>query len=410
MTMRVILETLVIGLMLAGASARASDMARPLIGQPSLDGLAGAIGRYEAIAAAGGWRPIPEGPALRHGMDGERVRLLRARLRATGDLATAAVAAAFDAALEGAVKRFQRRHGLIASGIVYRSTLDVLNVPASARLAQLNENRVRLRALLANDTDERYVLVNIPGYALEAVADGRVELRSRVVVGAREAPTPELATVIPSMTFMPDWRLPRGVVAREVMPLLRNEQEELARLGIRTFRVADGERQEIDPATVNWHAPPDDRFVFRQDPGPLNVLGAVRLNMPNDRVILLHGTPHEDSFERIERTFSAGCVRVERILDLSAWLLRDTRGWDRARIDRTIVEGRKRTVVMPASVPVRLVYLTVWVDGAGIVQFRPDIYQRDRWADPPLAATPMNDRIAAEIALSDAQDAGRSRR
>ena len=156
-----------------------------------LNAVSAAIERYEKIVANGGWPLVPTGKMLRAGDDDPRVAILRKRLRISGDMPADAsyyYAETFDAELEAAVKRFQRRQGLRPTGRIEQSVFPVLNVTADQRLAQLKLNYERLRALMSG-VEERYVLVNIPAFQLEAVDKYEVQLRHRVIVGRPERQT-----------------------------------------------------------------------------------------------------------------------------------------------------------------------------------------------------------------------------
>jgi murein L,D-transpeptidase YcbB/YkuD len=371
----------------------------PLISPQSLVALAEAVQRYKSIADAGDWQRLPSGSALRLGASGQRVVLLRERLKRTHDLSETGRAAGqrFDQGLKKALMRFQRRHGLVPSGVVYHDTRSALNVPVSSRLKQLRENYSRLLYLVENNISAANVVVNVPGFELEAVAQGRVALRSRVVVGHPKTPTPALISAITSLTLLPEWRVPARLAARDIIPLLQWDRGTYQRLGMRAFAVSNGQREEIDPSTINWFRADRSKISFRQNSGPRNVMGLVRINMPNDRMILLHDTPKRELFRHIAPAFSAGCVRVNRVFDLAVWLLRNQPDWDRAQIEKAISAGKKKTVPLSAAVPVRLVYLTAWKRD-GTIHFRPDIYGRDTLDTAMRAAAHNNRKTLAKAA------------
>jgi murein L,D-transpeptidase YcbB/YkuD len=117
--------------------------------------------------------------------------------------------------------------------------------------------------------------------------------------------------------------------------------------------------------------------MLRQPPGPNNALGRVKFMFPNSHSVYLHDTPNRDLFERSERAFSSGCIRIEDPLGLAALLLEGQSPWNRAAIDSTVRAGKTREVRLARPVPVLLSYWTAWVDRNGVLQVRPDIYGRD---------------------------------
>jgi murein L,D-transpeptidase YcbB/YkuD len=118
-------------------------------------------------------------------------------------------------------------------------------------------------------------------------------------------------------------------------------------------------------------------YRIRQEPGEMNALGRVKFMFPNKFSVYLHDTPARELFGENSRAFSSGCIRLERPLDLAALLLHDDPQWSREQIDAFVGNGVERMVRLPQPIPVHLLYWTVWVDDAGALQFRDDIYGRD---------------------------------
>jgi murein L,D-transpeptidase YcbB/YkuD len=147
---------------------------------------------------------------------------------------------------------------------------------------------------------------------------------------------------------------------------------------------------EVDPTTVNWAGDEARRYTFRQDYGPWNALGLVRLDMPNKFIVYMHDTPMKDLFAQDERAFSAGCIRVQEIFPLASWILSGESGWSIERLQQAASSGQKQTIRIGRPVPVYFVYLTAWVS-EGVLNYRNDLYNRDRAA--PMAAP--TDRVAA---------------
>lgn len=346
-----------------------------IVSAAAIQGLSNAIAVYERAAASTVWPAIPSSKAIRPGDADDAVVLVRRRLAATGEYrGPVADDPTYDGALEAAVRKFQANNGLEPNGIIYGVTARLMSVSAEARLQQLRVNLVRMQELLPRLATPRYVLVNTASFEAQGVANGRVEVASRVIVGKRQSPTPTVSATLQAVNILPFWNVPPGIAGRAVIPAVRKDPSYLTRERIRVFSTFGGE--EIRPELVNWFAPGTERYIFRQDPGPQNALGVLRLDMPNKYIVYMHDTPMKQLFGEYERAFSAGCVRVEGVVDFGAWLLAGQGGWTRAAIEKAIADGQQKTIKLPAPVPVHFVYLTALVRN-GEVQFRNDLYGRD---------------------------------
>lgn len=338
-----------------------------------------AIARYQQIASSGGWGTIPGTRMIRPGDDDERVPYVRRRLIMSGDLRSQQgyQSYAFDGELEVAVRRFQERHGLRVSGRVDQPTLQAMNIPAQARMAQLRLNQQRVRDLIGQRMEEKYVLVNVPGFQLEAVERHNVEQRHRVIAGKPERQTPSVKATIRALNFFPYWRVPDSVATLDLMPRLVKEPEYLAKEQIRVL-TGSFNGPEIDSSNIDWRQADASRIKFRQDPGPQNALGLVRIDMPNEHGVYMHDTPMKKLFEQRARGFSAGCVRIQDVFDLAAWIARDEpAGLTRERIDGILAGGQAVDITLTRPIPVYFAYITAWAEPNGRVEFRPDIYGRD---------------------------------
>ena len=337
-----------------------------------------AIVRYQTIADRGGWPTVPGTKMIRPEDDDERLPILRRRLAVTGELKEAGGAGySFDSALELAVRKFQENHGLRVSGRVDKPTLLALNVPAQARAQQLKLNLGRLRELMATRIEDRYVLVNPPAFQLEAVERGEVQQRHRVIAGRVERQTPVVKATIRALNFFPYWRVPDSVATLDLIPKMRKEPEYIAKEKIRVL-TRDFNGPEIDQASVDWNTATAAQIKFRQDPGPQNALGLMRIDMPNSEGVYMHDTPMKQLFQQRARAFSAGCVRVQDVFKLGEWIARHEVGWDQpGRIDAIIESGQALDLTLTHQLPVYFTYITAWAEPGGSVQFRPDLYGRD---------------------------------
>jgi murein L,D-transpeptidase YcbB/YkuD len=316
---------------------------------------------YRTFAARGGWPAVPAGASLHLGDKDERVAALRTRLEASADLTFLDPALPplepghFDGSLAAAVRVFQERQGLDVDGVVGPATLGALNVTAADRVAQLAANLERWR-WLPRDLGERYVMPNIAGFLLDVVESGKPVLSMRIVVGKPYTRTPMFTATLKHVVLNPYWNVPASILKNEVLPKVRRDPGYLAR-----------ENMEMLPGGK-----------VRQRPGANNALGRIKFLFPNRFNVYLHDTPSRSLFGRTVRTFSHGCIRIEKPLDLAEYLLRGDPAWTREKIESRLGDGRERWIAVPRPLPVHVVYWTAWVDAAGVLQFRKDVYGRDR--------------------------------
>jgi murein L,D-transpeptidase YcbB/YkuD len=361
-----------------------------------------ALAAYRALAAGGGWAPVPPGPELGPGATGERVAALRARLAATGDLPPAAggkssagaASAVYGPDVAAAVARFRARHGLEAGQTVDAATLSALDVPVGERIRQLEINLERWR-WLPGDLGGRYVLINVPDFRLQVVEGGRVVLAMRVIVGKAHSKTPVFSDQMTYLVLNPSWTLPDSIVTHEIAPQVAAHPDYLQRKGLQVVKVrGKGEDESafdvahLDAARVAELGRPGSPYRLRQPPGGDNPLGRIKFMFPNRFDVYLHDTPSGKLFARTERDFSHGCVRLEKPLELAEYLLRDNPRWTPQAIADTIASGRLTTVAVPRPLPVHILYLTAWVDKDGTVEFRDDVYGHDAALAAALAAEP----------------------
>ncbi|MDF1501338.1 L,D-transpeptidase family protein [Roseisolibacter sp. H3M3-2] len=369
---------------------------------PSDDGyatLVGALGRYRGIAAAGGWPLVPEGPTLRPGASTPHLAALRARLTAEGYLSRGGAVGAgestavnpvlrtgaengtyvgtYGGGLAVAVAHFQARHGLAVDSVVGPRTRAALNVPAERRARQVAANLERYR-WLPPAMGERYVVVNVPAFRLDAYEGERRMLSMRVVVGSELASrrTPIFSDSMSYVQFGPFWNVPRSIAVNEILPSARRDRGYLARNGYEIVRGWGDGAPVVDPWELSDGALFSSRYRVRQRPGPSNALGRVKFMFPNEYAVYLHDTPAQALFDRRERAYSHGCVRVADPAALARFVLAERAGWTAERIDETLREGRRVRVSLPAKIPVYLIYLTAFDEG-GEVAFRDDLYDHD---------------------------------
>jgi L,D-transpeptidase YcbB len=347
----------------------------PTLSSGNIAATKAAIQRYQGIVAQGGWPMVPS--VMKPGSSGQGVVTLHRRLEISGDLVGRSIPDEYDAALTEAVKIFQRRHALPPTGTVDGVTIKAMNVPAVVRLAQLQAGLKRLQ-VLAPTAPARYVVVNIPAAQVEAVESGQVVLRHAAVVGKPERASPELSSKIQEINFNPYWYVPKSIIYKDLVPkareFTRRGQDFLAAYHMQAF---DAAGNPIDSRQINWNGTEVYNYQFRQLPWTDNSLGFIKINFPNKDAVYMHDTPLKSLFGRTERFDSSGCVRVHNVEQLTAWILRDTPGWDINRIHSMKQTGEQIDVKLTKPIPVYFAYISAWGLPDGSVQFRPDIYNQD---------------------------------
>jgi len=351
----------------------------PFVSEAAIVGLQQAIERYRHIVAGGGWPQVSGNVTLRPGDTGAEIATIRKHLIIEGDLPPgSSLSPRFDAEFRDGLARFQIRNGLRVSGFVDQRTLRALNVTAAERLRQLETNVPRIQKLMKINKAPRYVLVNVPAFTAQAVQKGQLALESAVVVGKPSRATPQVTAKIIEVNFYPTWSVPDSVARKDLIPAIRKNP---AYFYEQKFNVMKSwGAPPLDPGQVDWASPQVASYKFRQDPGPQNALGVVRINMPNKDSVYMHDTPLKRLFSQSARAFSSGCVRVESVYQLAAWLL-DDQGWTLSKVEAQVASGKKINVKLKRSVPVHFVYLTAFANSNGVAQFRPDIYGRDAGDD-----------------------------
>jgi murein L,D-transpeptidase YcbB/YkuD len=339
---------------------------------------------YRGIAETGGWGKLVGSRKIAKGDSGERILALRNRLIRSGDFRSkeSPEVDLFGDELENAVRRFQGRHGLAQDGVVGPATSEALNVPVEDRIRQIEVNMERWR-WLPQTLGTRYLFVNIANFELGVMEDSQRVMSMRAIVGKPYQRTPAFNAKMTYLVLNPYWNVPSDIARKEMLPLIKKDPEYLHKNNIRVFSGRDSDRKEVNPADVDWTSFTSGNFpyFFRQDAGPKNALGSIKFMFPNRFNVYLHDTPHRELFNRTVRPFSHGCIRVEKALELAEYLLAKDSRWTRETILEALDGSVDRAVKIPDPIEVYILYWTAWVDEDGTVQFRNDIYGRDK----PLA-------------------------
>jgi len=329
---------------------------------------------YRAMAESGGWPEIPQGASIKPGGSDARIPEIRRLLAMAGDYAGAAsTSPVYDAALVAAVTAFQTRNGLEAKGLIGKQTLIAMNLPPAERARQIMLNMERWR-WMPEQLGDYHFMVNLAAFELHEVRSLEIVDRMDVVVGAVATQTPEFSDEMEYVEINPTWTVPYSIATGEMLPKLRADPYAYA-MDFDLFM-----NGKIAPwGTVDWFAYGRGNFpfTFRQRPGPKNALGKVKFMLPNTHNIYLHDTPSKEKFLATARAFSHGCIRLSRPIDLLYTLVGGIARWPEARIKAALASFKTIQVPLPERIPVHLIYATAF-DGINGIEFRPDVYGRDR--------------------------------
>jgi murein L,D-transpeptidase YcbB/YkuD len=318
---------------------------------------------------------IPNGPAPKIGMQDERVPQLRERLGLPADSDTN-----YDKALAAAVKKFQQEHEIKPTGTLTSATIEALNGrrpdrPTDTILANMERWR-----WMPHDLGKTYVIVNLPDYTLRVFHDGKQMWMTKIVDGKPTMPTPIMTAEMKFITVNPTWNVPPSIVAKEYLPALAQDPTILERMGLNVSHNPDG--------TIHISQPPGDK----------NALGRLRFNFPNKFLVYQHDTPDKNLFAADRRAYSHGCMRVQdpvKYAEVLLSLVRPSEGYTQDRIRRMFGSGEV-DIQFPKFVPVHLTYQTAFVDDQGKLEFREDVYGRDKAL---LAILKGDERKVADIPI-----------
>nr|WP_314258427.1 L,D-transpeptidase family protein [uncultured Devosia sp.] len=359
----------------SAAAIQAIDTVEPILSYDTANNLQMAIAQYQPFVERGGWEQVPqETYGVTMGVARDGVVQLKRRLLSSADMPMVeSVNDVMDAPTDAALRRFQARHGLQVNGQVDEATWYALNVPAETRLHQLQLNLLRVQAM-APALAERYVVVNIPAAFIETVEGGMVAKRHTAVVGRIDRQTPILKSRIHQINFNPFWNVPVSIIRRDLIKYMNENPSYLTEQKIRIY---DGSGRELQPTEINWQTEEAVNYNFRQDPGPLNSMGNVKINFHNPHAVYLHDTPTKGLFGDNARFYSSGCVRVDQVQDFVGWVLRDTSGWGSGEIGTVFSTGERKDVDVRNPVEIHTTYISAWANRNGVVSFRDDVYEFD---------------------------------
>lgn len=346
---------------------------------------------YRALLDQGGWLAIKDGDAIEQGDTDPRVTLLRNRLAKEGyiqpfseapdlrglELSENKVNKAADLMDEGltnALKDFQRRHGLEADGVLGGNTLEALNESPESKIDRIADTMYRWR--IQGDMGERYIWANIPSYTAEGWTGATREISQKTIVGKERFATPEFSDRVEYVVANPKWFVPISITRRQKLPKMRKDPNYADR---HNYTITDRKTGEmVDPLAVDWtEKGVAKKYRFVQGPGEGNALGEMKIIFPNQYSVYLHGTPGKHLFDRAQRAFSSGCVRLEDPVAMAKWIAKEDENVSRSDIAEAMEEGDREKFLLDEKLPVHITYFTVTANDDGNLNFWRDIYDRD---------------------------------
>ena len=281
----------------------------------------------------------------------------------------------FTESLKTAISNFQQRLGLPETGILNVNTIAEMNKTVDFRIKQMLLNLERLR-WVPIEIENDYLLVNIPEYKLHIFKDKKILWETNVVVGKEAKQTTIFKGHISRIMLNPYWNIPNSIVNSEIIPGIKRDRNYLSK---NNMEVVSFKGEPMNESNINWNNYTIKKvpFIIRQKPGKNNALGEMKFLFPNSYSIYLHDTPSKGLFDRNERDFSHGCIRVENPKKLMMYLLENDKTWNKQKIDKVLKTDTETGISVKPNMPVYIAYFTAWVDHKGNLNFRNDIYNLD---------------------------------
>jgi len=286
----------------------------------------------------------------------------------------------YDDDLASAVMAFQKENGLVPDGIIGPQTISVLNRGKKAKMKQIVANLERLR-WLDDARPERYLLVNIPSQQLWAVENGEIVEQMDVIVGLPYRQTKSFTTLVTGIRFNPTWTVPQRLKMEDFLPRLKENPGYLYDKGMEVIRGHGREAVTLDPYSIDWHsisAAEMGQIRMVQSPGDHNALGRIRVLMPNPYNIYLHDTNHPEYFDRTPRFLSSGCIRLSKPETIARFVLKNRPDWSDEKMNETIRRGRMTDIGIDETLPVYILYQTIWLEDDGRLVYGSDAYRQDQ--------------------------------
>ena len=336
--------------------------------------------RYRELASTAKSSQISEGKTIHPGETDNRLPAIRQHLVLTGELDEFSDSESYDDETVEAVKQYQARHGLAVDGVIGKGTITELNVPFEYRVRQIEMNLERFR-WTDHDLGEKHIIVDIPAYTAVTMDNDEAIFDMPVIVGKHFHETPVFSETIKYVVINPYWTITPSIARNEMLPKLRKDPGYLKKKHISLFR-GWSDNKEIDPWTIDWNKVSRkemNKYRLRQNPGPWNALGVLKMVFPNKHSVYMHDTPNHNLFDRSVKAFSHGCIRMDEPVKQAALVLSETdSSWTEERINEVVKSGKRTVVRLKEPMPVHILYQTAWSDKKGDMHFVRDVYGRDK--------------------------------
>ena len=344
---------------------------------------------YEKITSHS-WPTLSINKTILAGKSSPQIPVIRQRLITLGDYnGSHNSEQTLDYRLQNAVKHFQWRHGLSITGNINQKTIAALNVSPRQRLSQLRTSMNKWEKL-PSDIGNHYIRVNVPSFDLNIIKDGEKVLNMRVIAGKPSRPSPELYSKVETIAFNPKWNIPTKITKKDIIPKVLKDPEYLAKNNIQIYTDWRRGSPTIYPEEINWESAAKEKdlhFRLSQKPGNNNALGKVKFIFLNKEDVYMHDTPQKNLFDKIQRAFSSGCIRVEEPFRLAEYFLQEQPEYDQQTVNEILANNKTKYVRMKNPVPIYITYITAWVDSEGRSHFREDIYKKDTTSEPHTPAS-----------------------
>lgn len=318
------------------------------------------LNKLLSVQKSGGWPALPVLPKrYRAKTDSVLIGRLKKRLIIDGVLLPGDTSGTPTPSLRAAVKKANAQFGYSHNTVLTANLLKELNVPVEARIRQVLINLQRMR-WMPELPAKKSILVNIPAFEMQVRESGRPAFDMDIITGKEGHSTVVFSGSLNQVVFSPYWNLPDSIVKKEILPQLAKNKDYL-------------EAQHMEQTGERKGLP-----VIRQVPGEWNELGKVKFLFPNSQHIYFHDTPHKWLFNKDQRAYSHGCIRLAEPKKLAIFLLKDVPGWTSASIDSAMNSEQEKNVRLTEPVPVFIYYYTAWAGEDGVGQYRKDIYGHDR--------------------------------
>ncbi len=317
---------------------------------------------------------IPEGKLIRPGESSPRVILIRKRFQELGyTINSNAPDSLYNSDLEKIVKDFQKTRGLEIDGLLGNSTIRNLNTTREDRYHQLLVNMERWR-WYPRDLGDHYIIINVANFALQVVKNGDTVRTHKIMVGTQARKTPVFSDEISYIVYNPTWTIPPTIKKNDVIPGSKRDSEYLNKKHLKAY---DRQGNIVNPSTIDWSSSAALNYTYRQQAGPANPLGLVKIIYPNKYMIYLHDTPSKALFDKNIRAQSSGCVRVQDALELAKYLLDDQDKYDDKKIQEILESGKTTEIPVNKKVQVHHFYWTAYRESDSI-RFIEDVYNLDQ--------------------------------